>query len=81
MQVGAKLCVKDFKGVTPYAVKLHLPRNLIFNTEISSVDKAYKKRGTTFVPDTFNWMAKNEFEIQPGFEPGSSECWSDALTN
>ena len=24
---------------------------------------------------------KKDIEIQPGFEPGSSECWSDALTN
>ena len=26
-------------------------------------------------------MAKKDIEIQPGFEPGSSECRSDALTN
>ena len=25
--------------------------------------------------------AKKNIEIQPGFEPGSSECLSDALTN
>ena len=26
-------------------------------------------------------MAKKDIEIQPGFESGSSEFWSDALTN
>ena len=26
-------------------------------------------------------MVKKDIEIQPRFEPGSSECWSDALTN
>ena len=26
-------------------------------------------------------MVKKDIEIQPGFEPGSSEFWSDALTN
>ena len=26
-------------------------------------------------------MVKNDFEIQPGFKPGSSEILSDALTN
>ena len=25
-------------------------------------------------------MGKKETEIQPGFEPGSSKLWSDALT-
>ena len=25
-------------------------------------------------------MVKKDIEIQPGFEPGSSEFWSDALT-
>ena len=29
----------------------------------------------------FRIVAKKDIEIQPGFEPGSSEFWSDALTN
>ena len=29
----------------------------------------------------YAFCGKKDIEIQAGFGPGSSECWSDALTN
>ena len=49
----------------------------MFNSHVTTAVKPQLKNAKKI---QYN-MAKKKIEIQPGFEPWSSELWPDALTN